>query len=110
MWIRIWIRVWIFWKLVVKERLIRYLDLARLLGHDGHLVGVVAPGQSSNHCTHHGLHRAHLEKNKFVANGRENHSYVNKVNFKDTHAHIPGHTPRPLFVMYLLRIGRRKAE
>ena len=39
---------------------IRSLDLARLLCHDGHLVGIVAPGESSDHCADHRLHRAHL--------------------------------------------------
>ena len=40
---------------------IRSLDLARLLCHDGHLVGIVAPCESSDHCPDHRLHGAHLD-------------------------------------------------
>ena len=45
---------------------IRSLDLARLLCHDGHLVGIVAPSESSDHRADHRLHRAHLVSRTIV--------------------------------------------
>ena len=52
--------VWWWNRTMVAGWQIRSLDLARLLCHDGHLVGIVAPGESSDHCADHRLHRAHL--------------------------------------------------
>ena len=45
---------------------IRSLDLARLLCHDGHLVGIVAPCESSDHRADHRLHGAHLVSRTIV--------------------------------------------
>ena len=70
--------VWSFWKYgvclivwrwnrtMVAVWQIRSLDLARLLCHDGHLVRIVAPCESSDHRADHRLHGAHLVSRTIV--------------------------------------------